>query len=90
MRKAARLEISYHRGRPIAAYLYLHREASDKAARSRKAGPELVVDYAADGRPIGIEILHVAAASAGPVNELLAELHQRALSEEELTALCTA
>jgi hypothetical protein len=36
--KDAYLEVTYRKGRPLAAYLYLPREPGVKIARSEKAG----------------------------------------------------
>lgn len=53
-----------HKGRPFAAYLYLAQRSGEKSART-EASPDglLVVDYADDGRPTGVEIT---APAAGP------------------------
>src|SRR5688500_8152473 len=50
------LEVTFRHGRPLAAYLVLPRRARDRSARTRRAAPGLVIDFTADGRPIGIEI----------------------------------
>jgi uncharacterized protein YuzE len=51
------LQITYCNGRALAAYIYLARRPREKAARTERVGPELLVDYAADGSPLGIEIV---------------------------------
>jgi hypothetical protein len=50
------LEVTYRHGRAVAAYYYLPRKAGDEAARTERRESGLLVDYAADGRPIGLEI----------------------------------
>ena len=50
------LEVTFRHGRPIAAYYYLPRGADQRSARSRRVEPGLVIDFAADGQAIGIEI----------------------------------
>ena len=51
------LQSTYRRGRPFAAYLHLSHETGEKGARTvPSADGPLVVDYAANGRPIGVEI----------------------------------
>ncbi|HUT01045.1 MAG TPA: DUF2283 domain-containing protein [Phycisphaerae bacterium] len=50
------LTISFRRGRPLAAYLTLPRREGDHVARSKSTPEGLVIDYAEDGREIGIEI----------------------------------
>ena len=84
------LEMSYSHGKPMAGYLYLPRQDGDQAVRSREATAGLVVDYASDGRPIGIEIVSPSAVSIEAINDLLAELHQEALTEEDLAPLLTS
>ena len=81
------LEMSYHRDKLMAAYLYLPRKEGDRAARSREARPGLVVDYAEDGRPIGIEIVSPSAISEALINDVLADIGQAPLTEEDLAPL---
>jgi hypothetical protein len=54
--KSPQLQITYRRGRFLAAYLSLLRRAGDKSVRTLVREP-FVVDFAADGRAMGIEIL---------------------------------
>ncbi|MBM4063598.1 MAG: DUF2283 domain-containing protein, partial [Planctomycetes bacterium] len=54
--KHSYLEVTFRRGRPLAAYYYLPRRDGDSSVRTERASGGLVVDFAADGRPIGIEI----------------------------------
>lgn len=51
------LQVTYRKGEPFAAYLYLPRNPGQKSARIEEVGPDLLIDYAADGTPIGIEIV---------------------------------
>jgi uncharacterized protein YuzE len=51
------LQVTYRGGRPFAAYIYLAHAPRTKSARTEQIGPELVIDYAADGSPLGIEII---------------------------------
>jgi len=81
------LELTYRHGKPIAGYLCLPRAEGDQAFRSRKARGGLIVDYASDGRPIGIEVTCPATITAAEINDLLAELKQEALGEEDLAPL---
>jgi hypothetical protein len=53
----AYLEVTFRHGRPLAAYYYLPRKPKDKSCRTKRVEPGLVIDFARDGRPIGIEIL---------------------------------
>ncbi len=81
------LEVTYRRGKAVAGYLNLPRAGGQKAARSRKVAPGLVVDYNTDDKPIGIEITLPSAVSIQAVNKLLAEFRQQTLEKEELSPL---
>jgi hypothetical protein len=81
------LEMTYRHGKVLAGYLYLPRQEGDRVARSRKAAPGLVVDYAADGRAIGVEITSPTSASLQTINDLLAKLNLHALEKDELAPL---
>ncbi len=84
------LEVTYRRGTALAAYLYLPRGAGDRAARTVEANAGLLVDYAADGRPIGIEITRPGATPASKINGLLASLAQPPLEAADLKPLLAA
>lgn len=82
------LDIKFRKGRPFAAYLYLARQTSDTVSRTEEIQPGVMVDYAADGRAIGVEILsHLA------INDLLRLLADRLglkdLQREEIMPLAT-
>jgi hypothetical protein len=83
------LEITYRQGKPLAAYLYLERRKGDKAAKTRRRG-NLVVDYAADGRPIGIEFTRVGSVDLTAVNRILEEADQAVISPRDLAPLHAA
>lgn len=51
------LQVTYRHGKPFAAYIYLAHAPGTKSARTEQIAPELVIDYAADGTPIGIEVI---------------------------------
>src|SRR5438067_1137806 len=48
------LEVTFRKGKPIAAYLYLPRPTGAKAIRTVEIRPNLLIDYSATGDPIGI------------------------------------
>ena len=81
------LEITYHRGRPLAAYLYLPRHANDKSHRVIQEGHGLMVDLAEDDRPIGIEIVSPQAVSLAEINEVLAKYALPPADREEVAPL---
>ncbi|MGD1277316.1 MAG: hypothetical protein ABR964_08845 [Tepidisphaeraceae bacterium] len=83
------LEITYRQGKPLAAYLYLDRRAGDKAARTERHG-QWLIDYAANGRAIGIEFTVVGAVDLAAINRVLAASDQPALSKADLNPLVAA
>jgi hypothetical protein len=83
------LEVTYRQGKPLAAYLYLDRRPADKAATTQRRG-ELVVDFSADGRPIGIEFTSISAVDLSAVNRVLEEAHHAALTARDLAPLTAA
>lgn len=84
------LEITYRRGKPLAAYLYLARREGDRAANSEPVGDQFVIDRASDGRPIGVEIIEPASVSGDALNKLLISLNQSPLSAADLAPLQAA
>ena len=85
------LQITYRKGRPFAAYLYLSHRAGQKSAASQaSADGLLVVDYGADGQPIGVEITAPEAVSLDRINSLLRELGQAPLLEHEFKPMTAA
>jgi hypothetical protein len=50
------LEITYRKGRPFAAYLYLPRQSADRSARTEQFEGGVMIDFTVEGRPIGVEI----------------------------------
>ena len=85
------LQITYRKGRLLAAYLYLAHPTGERSAKT-EASPDglVVVDYAADGRPIGIEITAPQAVTLERLNGLLRELGQLPLPETEFPPLTAA
>lgn len=51
------LQVTYRRGRPFAAYIYLPHAPGLRSARTEEVGPDLLIDFAVDGTPLGIEIV---------------------------------
>jgi hypothetical protein len=84
------LEVTFRHGRPIAAYYYLSREASQKSARTRRVEPGLVIDFTAEGQAIGIEITAPGKVSLAALNAVLKELGHPPASEADLAAVLAA
>ena len=65
------LEVTFRRGRVIAAYYYLPRRTGQKSYRSVRIEPGMVVDLGRSGKPIGIEITAPALVSQTILNRVL-------------------
>jgi hypothetical protein len=83
------LEITYRKGEPFAAYLYLDRRAGDKAARTEPHDGWLI-DFVADGRAIGIEFTQVSSVDLAAVNAVLVANRQVTISVDDLRPLVAA
>jgi len=81
------LEVTFRHGRPLAAYLYLNRRSNDHVARSEKRDMGLVVDYAADDRPIGIEITSPRRVTLDCLNKVLKSVNAEPATSDDLTPL---
>lgn len=81
MRKSY-LEVTFRNGKPLAGYVYLPRRSGDLSVRTEKREGGIVVDYAADGRPIGIEITSPQHVSLAVINEIISRVDEPANSGE--------
>jgi hypothetical protein len=84
------LEITFRKGKPLAAYLYLPRQAGVKSARTVEVSSGVLVDYAPSGEPIGLEITTPSHVTIDQVNTVLESLGVLAMAPEELAPLPTA
>jgi hypothetical protein len=84
------LEVTYRKGRPFAAYLYLPRSAAARSARTESVGKGLIIDLAADGSPIGLEITAPGHVSLDEINSVLVRFGQPRLGPKELAPLAAA
>ncbi|OWY69568.1 hypothetical protein B7486_19620 [cyanobacterium TDX16] len=84
------LEVTFRRGRPLAAYLFLDRKPGDTSARTEKRDKGLVVDFAGDGRAIGVEITSPTVSSLEDINQVLNSLHEKPLTAEDVRPLAAA
>ena len=71
------------------AYYYLPRGDGDRSVRTDRVG-SLVVDFASDGRPIGVEITTPSRLVLGELNQLLSKLGQVPVAKEDLAPLAAA
>ena len=81
------LEMTYRKGRPLAAYLYLPRQPNDRSVRTVGGGSGLKADYAADGRLIGIEITSPTLVTVESLNAVLSAAQLPPLSERDIAPL---
>jgi hypothetical protein len=81
------LEITYRRGKPVAAYFYLPRQSGDVSARTVAGDAGLITDYTADGRPIGIEITSPSALTLSSLNDALASAQQPPAAPDDIAPL---
>ena len=88
--KAPYLEVTFRRGRPVAAYYYLPRRPGQKCARTRRVEPGLVIDFARGGRPIGIEITAPSELSVTALNRVLREFGFAAVTRADLAPVLAA
>jgi hypothetical protein len=84
------LEVTFRHGRPLAAYYYLPRRPKDKSHQTRRIEPGLVIDFAHDGRPIGIEIVAPDKLTLTAFNRVLRELGFPPLKRADLAPLKAA
>ena len=81
------LEVTFRKGKPLAAYLYLPRPAGAKSARTSDAGHGLRVDFDAHGTPIGVEIAAPGLVTAVQLNAVLASMGVAGVEPEEWAPL---
>ncbi len=84
------LEITFRKGKPLAAYLYLTREHGAKSTSTRKISEGLVADFDGDGHPMGLEIASPTAVTVQQVMEALEKLQVGPINEIELAPLKAA
>src|SRR5437870_4841673 len=81
------LEITYRKGKPLAAYFYVPRKPGDVSVRTEKQEAGLLIDYSADGKAIGIEISAPSKVTLEVINQALLAAKQDAAQADELAPL---
>ncbi len=81
------LEVTFRKGKPLAAYLYLPRPPRAKAARTEDAGHGIKIDFDAVGTPIGVEITAPSATNVARLNEALARFGLDQIADDEWAPL---
>jgi uncharacterized protein YuzE len=81
------LEVTFRKGKPFAAYLYLPRVRDARVARTVDEGRGVRVDLDAHGAPMGIEITAPGLVSVPELNAVLVKHGVAALDDEEWSPL---
>ena len=84
------LEVTFRHGRPLAAYYYLPRRPGQKSHRTRRVEPGLVIDFARDGQPIGVEITAPSRLSLAALNRVMRELGAPLVTRNDLAPVLAA
>jgi hypothetical protein len=84
------LEVTYRHGRALAAYLYLPHPGRRKSVRTERVEPGLVIDFAADDEPLGVEILAPAQLTLARLNRVLRDLGRPPMRRADLAPLRAA
>ncbi len=84
------LEITFRRGKALAAYYYLPRRARDVSVRTDAVEAGMLVDYARGGRAIGIEITAPTRARLAALNRVLKSLGQEPARRQDIAPLRAA
>jgi hypothetical protein len=88
--KGAYLQVTYRGGRPIAAYYYLPRTGARTSVRVEERCQGMLVDFAAEGDPLGIEITTPSITTLDGFNEVLQSLGFAPATPQELAPLRAA
>lgn len=81
------LEITFRKGKPLAAYLYLSSTSGVRSLRTEPRDAGLLVDFGPEDRPIGIEITAPEQITAVQINEVLRSLGLSPMAEQDLSPL---
>jgi uncharacterized protein YuzE len=88
--KTLSLQITYRKGKPFTAYIYLAHAPGLKSARTEQVSPEVLIDYAEDGTPLGIEVVSPGSVSPDEVAAAFGRLGLEPPSATELAPLLAA
>ena len=84
------LEITYRRGRALAAYYHLPCPSGQKCHRSVEYEPGIVVDFSRGGTPLGVEIVNPAVITLRAMNRVLRKIGVETLRRADLAPLLAA
>ncbi|MFO7890831.1 MAG: DUF2283 domain-containing protein [bacterium] len=84
------LEITFRKGKPLAAYLYFSKKTAVQAVKTEPMASGLIVDYDEKDKPIGLEILSPQQVTVSEINNVLSRLSIAPASDAELSPLKAA
>lgn len=84
------IEVTYRRGRAVAAYVSFERGTPVKCHSTREAAPGFVVDYARNGQAIGLELVSPQSSTLAAVNRVLRAVGLPALRRSDFAPLRVA
>ncbi|MEX0704331.1 MAG: DUF2283 domain-containing protein [Planctomycetales bacterium] len=84
------LEVTFRKGRALAAYYYLPRRGTESSARTERFEGGFIVDYASDGTAIGIEITAPSRLDISQLNRILERIGHEPVAREDLAPLVAA
>ena len=84
------LEVTFRKGRVLAAYLYLPRQPDAKSARTERVGDGLLADFDAEGNAIGLELTDPAHVTLDQINNALARVGAAPAGPDELAPIRAA
>jgi len=87
---AMSVQVTYRNGRPFAAYIYLAHAAGAGTARTEEVTSDLLIDYASDGTPLGIEIVSPGIVTEQEINMVFDRLGLARPSPADLAPLRAA
>ena len=88
--KVPSLQVTYERGRPHVAYLYLPRQPGEKSYDTELVEPGMVLDFNKEGKLIGIELVDPEEVTLEAINQVLVEHGLAPLIEDDLRPLLAA
>lgn len=88
--KTLSLQITYRKGKPFAAYIYLPNHSGQKTIRSEKIRPGLIVDFDGDENPVGIEVISPGVTSIEELEEVFDEVNLERPDRKDLDPIAAA
>jgi len=84
------LEITYRKGKMLAAYLYLPREIGEKSQKTEKFSEGVLIDYGKANHPIGVEIVDPQKINFDIINSVISKLKDFSIQETDFAPLLYA